>query len=70
MKKREIFIRRYTWKSISNDVKKLLKYIKQKLVYKVNSKTYLPNKVITAKEIQCDHCQLALLGRSWRYIKQ
>ena len=66
MKQRRIFIRRSTWgKSIFHDVKILLKYIKRKCVYKVNIKTNLQHKVITAKKIHFNHCQSALLRRAW-----
>lgn len=37
--------------------KKLLKYIEQKFVYKVSTKTNLRHKVTTAKEIDFDLCQ-------------
>ena len=40
-----------------------LKYIERKFVYKVNTKTNLRRRVITAKEIDFNPCQLALLTR-------
>ena len=62
MKQRGIFIRRYAWgKAIFHYVKTLLKYIKRKCVYKVNVKTNLQHKIITAKEIHFNHCQSTLL---------
>ena len=42
----------------------MAKIYKTKIVYEVNTKTNLRHKLITAKEIDFDHCQLAELRRT------